>query len=282
MTPPSQSANARKPGGGSIASTSPASGQPTSTDLKPIDYAGGPPPAFAAVPRHVAIVMDGNGRWANQQGLHRTEGHKAGEWALMDVVAGAIQAGVTRLSVYAFSTENWSRSPAEIRFLMTYINDVLARQEAQLNAWGVRIVHAGRPQRLWKNVQRAFDYAERATAHNTRLVLTMCYNYGARAEIVDAVREIAAEAAAGRLRPDRISEASFARHLSVPDDVDLFIRCSGEQRLSNYLLWQSAYAELVYQHVLWPDYRRGDLWEAIHEYGARNRRFGGAVDAPKA
>ncbi len=249
--------------------------------LKPLDYAGGPPPAFAVVPRHVAIVMDGNGRWANQQGLPRTEGHKAGEWALMDVVAGAIQAGVQQLSVYAFSTENWSRSPGEIRFLMTYINDVLRRQEAQLNAWGVRIVHAGRPQRLWKSVQRAFDYAEHATAGNRSLTLTMCYNYGSRAEIVDAVREIAALAARGDLNPGRITESSFSRHLSVPDDVDLFIRCSGEQRLSNFLLWQSAYAELVYQNVLWPDYRRGHLWQAITEYGQRNRRFGGAVDAPR-
>lgn len=253
----------------------------TALALKPLNYSGGEPPRLAPVPAHVAIVMDGNGRWANRQGLHRTEGHKAGEWALMDVVAGAIQAGVKRLSVYAFSTENWSRSPGEIRFLMTYINDVLQRQEAQLNAWGVRIVHAGRPQRLWKSVQHAFDYAEKATAHNDVLTLTMCYNYGARAEIVDAVRDIAAQVAAGRLRPDRITEASFSRHLSVPDDVDLFIRCSGEQRLSNYLLWQSAYAELVYQNVLWPDYRRANLWDAIREYGQRNRRYGGAVDAPE-
>lgn len=256
------------------ASTEPAA-------LKPLDYAGGQPPALASIPRHIAIVMDGNGRWANERGLHRTEGHKAGEWALMDVVAGAIQVGVKHLSVYAFSTENWSRSPAEIRFLMTYINDVLARQEAQLNAWGVRIVHAGRPQRLWKNVQRAFDYAERATAHNDTLTLTLCYNYGGRAEIVDAVREIATLAAAGRLGPSHITERTFARHLTVPDDVDLFIRCSGEQRLSNYLLWQSAYAELVYQRVLWPAYRRADLWDAIREYGQRNRRFGGAVDQPR-
>ena len=253
----------------------------TENELKPLDYSGGTPPVFVNTPRHVAIVMDGNGRWANERGLHRTEGHKAGEWALMDVVAGAIQTGVSHLSVYAFSTENWSRSPAEVHFLMSYISDVLARQERQLNAWGVRIVHAGRPQRLWKSVQRAFDYAQRATAGNTALTMTMCYNYGGRAEIVDAVRELAQAAVDGRISPRRITEASFSRHLSVPEDVDLFIRCSGEQRLSNFLLWQSAYAELVYQHVLWPDYRREHLWQAIEEYQHRTRRFGAAVDSPQ-
>lgn len=247
-------------------------------DVLPLDYAGGDPPEFGKVPGHVAIVMDGNGRWANQRGLPRTEGHKAGEFALMDVVAGAIQAGVQHLSVYAFSTENWSRSPTEVRFLMGYIQDVLRRQERQLNAWGVRVRLAGRPQRLWRSVRRAFAYAEAATKANTAITLTLCYNYGGRAEIVDAAREIAAEAAAGRIRPRGVTERSLAARLSVPEDVDLFIRCSGEQRLSNFLLWQSAYAELVYQRRLWPDYRRGDLWAAIEEYERRDRRFGGAVD----
>ncbi|WP_051224372.1 isoprenyl transferase [Pseudoclavibacter soli] len=257
----------------------------TPAPLLPIDYAGGQPPAIDAkfVPKHVAIVMDGNGRWANQRGLTRTEGHRAGEQSLLDVVAGAIQIGIKHLSVYAFSTENWKRSPEEVRFLMGFNRDVLHRRRDQLHAWGVRVRWAGRRPKLWRSVIKDLEIAEDLTRHNTVMDLTMCVNYGGRAEIVDAVRAIAADAQAGRIKPRGITEHTIATHLStwpVPD-VDLFLRPSGEQRISNFLLWQSAYAELVFQNTLWPDFRRADLWDAVLEYAHRDRRFGGAVDAPR-
>ena len=253
---------------------------------RPIDWTGLEPPAFpkGAVPEHVAIVMDGNGRWANRQGLTRIEGHKAGEEVLLDVVAGAIQAGVKHLSVYAFSTENWKRSPDEVRFLMGYNRDVLHRRRDQLNEWNVSIRWAGRKPRLWKSVIDELQYAERLTAGNTGLQFTMCVNYGGRNELVDAVRSIADDVAAGRIRPSAVSEKLIAKRLYVPDmpDVDLFVRSSGEQRTSNFLLWQSAYAEMVFLDTLWPDFSRVDLWQAIELYATRNRRFGGAVDTPDA
>ena len=251
---------------------------------RPLDWTGLRPPAFARAPAHVAIVMDGNGRWANQRGLTRIEGHKAGEEVLLDVVAGAIQAGVRHLSVYAFSTENWARSPEEVRFLMGYNRDVLHRRRDQLNEWGVRIRWAGRRPRLWGSVVKELQFAERLTRANDVLTLTMCVNYGGRVEIVDAVRGLAEEVAAGRLKPGAITERSLRRRLYVPDmpDVDLFLRSSGEQRTSNFLLWQSAYAEMVFLDTLWPDFSREDLWRAIAIYNERDRRFGGAVDAPRA
>jgi undecaprenyl diphosphate synthase len=249
-------------------------------DFVPLDWTGKHPPAMppSAVPGHVAIVMDGNGRWANRQGLTRVEGHKAGEAALLDVVAGAIQIGVKHLSVYAFSTENWARSPEEVRFLMGYNRDVLHRRRDQLNEWGVRVRWAGRRPRLWRSVIDELQYAESLTAHNNTLTLTMCVNYGGRTEVQDAVRSIAREVAAGRLSPDRISEKTIARHLYIPDmpDVDLFLRSSGEQRTSNFLLWESAYAEMVFLDTLWPDFDRRDLWRAIELYASRDRRYGGA------
>ncbi|MGK2852576.1 MAG: isoprenyl transferase [Microbacteriaceae bacterium] len=253
-------------------------------DFVPVDWTGLIPPAFpgGSVPRHVAITMDGNGRWANQRGLSRIEGHRAGEPALLDAVAGAIQAGVRYLSVFAFSTENWRRSPYEVRFLMGFNRAVLHRRRDQLNEWGVRIRWAGRRPRLWNSVIRDLEFAERLTADNTVLTLTMCVNYGGRLELTDAVRSIAEDVAAGRIKPSGITERTIARALYVPElpDVDLFIRSSGEQRISNFLLWQSAYAEFVFQDVLWPDFNRTTLWTAIEEYVGRDRRFGGAVDAP--
>ncbi|MFT4281239.1 isoprenyl transferase [Microbacterium sp.] len=251
---------------------------------RPLDWTGQYPPDFRAgsVPGHVAIVMDGNGRWANRRGLTRIEGHRAGEEVLLDVVAGAVQAGVRHLSVYAFSTENWNRSPDEVRFLMGYNRDVLHRRRDQLNEWGVRVRWAGRKPRLWGSVIKELQFAEQLTADNDVLTLTMCVNYGGRVEIVDAMRAIAAEVAAGRLAPRAITEKSIRRHLYVPDmpDVDLFIRSSGEQRTSNFLLWESAYAEMVFLDRLWPDFSRTDLWDAIATYAHRDRRFGGAVDRP--
>jgi len=248
-------------------------------DFKPVDWTGLYPQKYprGAVPEHVAIVMDGNGRWANAKGLTRVEGHKAGEASLLDVVAGAIQAGVKHLSVYAFSTENWKRSPDEVRFLMGFNRDVLHRRRDQLNDWGVRVRWAGRKPRLWASVIKELQFAEKLTERNTVLTLTMCVNYGGRQELVDAVRSLVASG-------EGITERSIQRHLYTPDlpDVDLFVRSSGEQRTSNFMLWQSAYAEMVFLDRLWPDFSRTDLWEAIDLYASRNRRFGGAVDAPTA
>ena len=255
------------------------------TEFLPVDWTGEQPPAFDPhkIPAHVALVMDGNGRWANSRGLPRVEGHKAGESALLDVVAGALQAGVSHLSVYAFSTENWNRSPDEVRFLMGFNRDVLRRRRDQLHHWGVRVRWSGRKPKLWSSVIKDLEAAERLTAKNTALTLTMCVNYGGRAEIVDAMRQIAAEVAEGSLSPERISEKTLRRHLYVPSqpDVDLFVRTSGEQRTSNFMLWQSAYAEMVFLDTLWPDMNRVALWDAIGHYQSRARRFGGAVDQPK-
>ncbi|MFJ6278605.1 isoprenyl transferase [Arthrobacter subterraneus] len=240
-----------------------------------------PPPLPAElVPAHVAIVMDGNGRWANERGLPRTEGHRAGEAALLDVIAGAIDIGVSHVSVYAFSTENWKRSPEEVRFLMGFSRDVLRRQRDQLNEWGVRIRWAGRRPRLWRSVINELEVAEERTRSNSVCTLTMCVNYGGRAEIADAARAIAEDVAAGRLRASSVSENTVQRYLDEPDlpDVDLFLRTSGEQRTSNFMLWQSAYAEMVFMDVLWPDVDRRTLWRAVEEYASRDRRYGGAVD----
>ncbi len=259
---------------------------PDAVEYRPLDWTGEYPPTFptGSVPRHVAIVMDGNGRWANGRGLTRVEGHRAGEAALLDVVAGAIQAGVTHLSVYAFSTENWKRSPDEVRFLMGFNRDVLHRRRDQLNEWGVRVRWAGRRPRLWPSVIEELLYAEKLTRKNSTLTLTMCVNYGGRTEIADAAQKLAEAVAAGKVNPSRVSEKTLARFLYQPDmpDVDLFVRSSGEQRTSNFLLWQSAYAEMVFLDTLWPDFGRTDLWRAIGLYVDRDRRFGGAIDAPSA
>jgi undecaprenyl diphosphate synthase len=222
--------------------------------------------------------MDGNGRWAKQRGLARTEGHARGESALFDVIEGAIEAGVQYLSVYAFSTENWKRSPAEVHWLMGFNRDVIHRRRDELDAMGVRIRWAGRRPKLWGSVIRELEAAERLSAGNSTLTLQFCVNYGGRAEIVDAARAIAAQAAAGKLDPARLTEARFRQFLDEPDipDVDLFVRSSGEQRTSNFLIWQSAYAELVFLDRLWPDFDRRDLWHALELYADRDRRYGAA------
>lgn len=240
------------------------------------------PPSFTAIPKHIAIVMDGNGRWANQRGLPRVEGHRAGEAALLDVVAGALEAGVKELTVFAFSTENWKRSPDEVRFLLGFNKEVLRRRRDQLNAWGVRVRWAGFEKRLWPSVLTELRDAERLTEKNRRLTLTMCVNYGARAELLEATRRIARRSQAGELDLTRLTEKQFERELLTAGlgDVDLFLRSSGEQRISNFLLWQTAYAELLFVDELWPDFRRETLWNAILQYGGRQRRFGAAVDSP--
>ena len=228
------------------------------------------------IPRHVAVVMDGNGRWAKARGLPRTAGHEAGEAALLDVVEGAIQIGVKELSAFAFSTENWKRSPEEVKFLMGFNRDVIRRRLAQMNEMGVRVRWAGRAGRLWGSVTSELERAEELTAKNKVLTLNMCVNYGGRSEIIDAALELAADIKRKQINPEKVSEKKFAQYLDIPSDVDLFLRSSGEERISNFLLWQSAYAELVFLDVLWPDVRRETLWKAIEIYAARDRRFGKA------
>lgn len=230
------------------------------------------------VPQHVALVMDGNGRWAKARGLPRTEGHAAGESSLFDVLEGAVDIGVKWVSAYAFSTENWRRSPDEVRYLMNFNRDVIRRRRDEMNDLGIRIKWSGRRPRLWRSVINELQVAEELTKDNDVCTLTMCVNYGGRAEIADAVSRIAKDVAAGRLDPSKISEKSIARYLYDPSlpDVDLFIRSSGEQRTSNFLLWQSAYAELMFVDTLWPDFDRLDLWDACLQYAGRERRFGKA------
>ena len=247
---------------------------------------GATPPAIPAdlVPHHVAIVMDGNGRWAKERGLPRTAGHERGEASLFDCVEGALELGIGWLSAYAFSTENWKRSPDEVRFLMGFNRDVIRRRRDEMRDLGVRVRWAGRRPKLWKSVIDELVEAERLTAKNTKLTLTMCVNYGGRAEIADAAAAMARDVAAGRLKADRIDERMFHRYLDEPDmpDVDLFVRSSGEQRTSNFLLWQSAYAEMVFLDTLWPDFDRRHLWHACELYASRDRRYGGAVPNPVA
>ena len=239
------------------------------------------PPNIPAdlVPQHVAVVMDGNGRWAKERGLPRTSGHEAGEHALYDLVSGAIEIGVKWVSVYAFSTENWKRSPDEVKFLMGFNREVVSRRRDELHEMGVRVRWAGRRPRLWKSVISELEIAEELTKDNDVMTLTMCVNYGGRAEIADAAAQLAADAKAGLVKPDKVDEELFASYLDEPDmpDVDLFLRSSGEQRISNFLLWQSAYAELVFIPELWPDVDRRHLWRAIGQYASRDRRYGGAI-----
>jgi len=229
------------------------------------------------IPRHVAIVMDGNGRWAQRRGLKRTDGHAAGEKALFDTIEGALEVGLRWMTVYAFSTENWRRPLDEVRFLMRFNESLLLRRRDDLLRMGVRVRFIGRrggrvPRRLLAHIEDT----EALTARNRDLTLTFAFNYGGRAELVDAARAIAYEVADGRLRPEKVDERVVARHLYAPDmpDPDLLVRTSGEYRISNYLLWESAYSEFVFTEVLWPDFRRRHLFDAIGEYQRRERRFG--------
>ena len=241
---------------------------------------GARPPALPPdlVPRHVAVIMDGNGRWAKQRGLPRTAGHERGEQSLVEVVKGAIEIGVKAVSAYAFSTENWSRSTDEVRFLMGFNRDVVRRRREELHELGVRVRWAGRERRLWRSVIKELKVAEELTRDNDVLTLTMCVNYGGRAEIADAAQALARDVAAGRVNPARIDERTFARYLYVPElaDADMVWRTSGEERLSNFMLWQAAYSEMVFSNVLWPDVDRLAFWAAIEEYARRDRRYGSA------
>ncbi len=218
--------------------------------------------------------MDGNGRWASRRGLARTEGHAAGEEALLDAVEGALEIGVKWLTMFAFSTENWRRPRDEVRYLMGFNESLLMRRRDELNDKGVRIRFAGRRDwRVPRRVLRRMDESVELTKANTRMTLTMAFNYGGRAEIVDAVRQVVRDGTPA----DKIDERTIAAHLYYPDlpDPDLVIRTSGEYRISNFLLWQLAYSELVFTDVLWPDFRREDLFAAVAEFQRRERRYGG-------
>jgi undecaprenyl diphosphate synthase len=229
-----------------------------------------------AVPTHVAVVMDGNGRWAARRGLARTDGHGAGEKALVDVTYGAISLGVKALTVYAFSTENWRRPIDEVRYLMNFNRGLLERNRDDLHDQGVRITFSGRAdRRVPKRVLRDMHEAEELTAKNKVMVLNIAFNYGGRAEIVDAVRRLVHD----KVPESKIDERAIRSRLYHPEvaDPDLVIRTSGEFRISNFLLWEIAYSELVFSEVLWPDFRREDLFEAVKEFQRRERRYG-AVD----
>jgi undecaprenyl diphosphate synthase len=226
------------------------------------------------VPAHIGCVMDGNGRWAASRNLPRTAGHEAGEDAMFDVVDGALEIGVRWLSMFAFSTENWRRPADEVRFLMNFNETILRRHRDDLNEKGVRIRFAGRRDwRVPKRIVQHMDDSAALTARNRRMTLTICFNYGGRAEIVDAVRRIVADG----ISPRRVDERAIHARLYYPDqpEPDLVIRTSGEYRVSNFLLWELAYSELVFSEVLWPDFRREHLFAAVAEYQRRERRYGG-------
>jgi undecaprenyl diphosphate synthase len=226
------------------------------------------------VPAHIACVMDGNGRWARARGLPRTEGHAAGEHAMFDTVDGALEVGVRWLTMFAFSTENWRRPPDEVRYLMNFNERILRDHRDDLNSKGVRIRFAGRRDwRVPRRILRHMDESAAMTERNRRMTLTICFNYGGRAEIVDAVRALVE---AG-VPASKINERAIHDHLYSPDmpDPDLIIRTSGEYRPSNFLLWQQAYSELYFTEVLWPDFSRESLYDAIRDYQSRERRYGG-------
>ena len=233
------------------------------------------------IPRHVAIVMDGNGRWAQRRGLPRTDGHAAGEEALLDTVWGALDAGIRYLTVYAFSTENWKRPVDEVRFLMGFNERLLMTRRDELNAKDVKVQFLGRRDwRVPRRVLKRIIETEELTRDNSAMTLSMAFNYGGRAELVDAVRDIVREG----VKADKIDERTIRRHLYDPDlpVPELMVRTSGEYRISNFLLWELAYSELVFTDVLWPDFRRGDLYAAIDEFQRRDRRFGGLADSDEA
>jgi undecaprenyl diphosphate synthase len=230
----------------------------------------------ARIPAHIAVVMDGNGRWAASRGLPRTEGHTKGEEALFDTVEGALELGIEWLTVYAFSTENWRRPADEVRFLMGFNETLLLRRRDELHAKNVRVRYIGRRDwRVPRRVQRNIDEAVEMTRKNRRMTLNLAFNYGGRAEIVDAVRSLVASG----VPVDKVTEKRLRDHLYAPDmpDPEMMIRTSGEYRISNFLLWELAYSELIFMDVLWPDFRREHLFDAVREFQGRSRRFGGVA-----
>ncbi|HET9134578.1 MAG TPA: polyprenyl diphosphate synthase [Gemmatimonadales bacterium] len=232
--------------------------------------AGGP------VPRHVAVIMDGNGRWAAERGLPRSAGHQAGMTAVREAVEGCLAAGVGVLTLFAFSQENWQRPPAEIEALMALLEEYIAREAQELRNEGVSVRMLGDLDRLSPSARGAVEHIETATAGGTRLALNICISYGARAELVRAARRLAERVQRGELAPAQIDDAAMAAELYTAawPDPDLLVRTSGEMRISNFLLWQVAYAEFHVTPVLWPDFTREDLYAAILDFQRRDRRFG--------
>jgi undecaprenyl diphosphate synthase len=228
------------------------------------------------VPRHVAIIMDGNGRWARERRMPRPFGHRSGMRAVREVVEGAVEVGLDVLSLFAFSQENWQRPTTEIDALMALLQEYIAREADELHERGVRVRALGALDRLTPDAAAAVNHVVTRTAANDRLIFNLFISYGGRAELVRAARMLAEDAAAGRIDPSAIDESTFASRLYTHGcpDPDLLIRTSGEQRISNFLLWQMAYSELFLSRVLWPDLTRGDLYEAIRDYQVRERRFG--------
>lgn len=229
-----------------------------------------------AVPRHVAIIMDGNGRWARERSLPRPLGHRSGMKAVREVVEGSIEVGLEYLSLFAFSQENWQRPPSEIQALMSLLEEYIESEADELHEQGVRVRVLGDLERLAPAAAGATARLVERTARNERLTLNLFISYGSRAELARAARLIARDVCAGRLAPDEIDEAAIGQRLYTSDcpDPDLLIRTSGEQRISNFLLWQLAYTELLISPVLWPDFRRRDLYAAVLDFQSRDRRFG--------
>ena len=234
------------------------------------------------MPEHVAIIMDGNGRWAGERGLPRNAGHEAGEHALFDTVEGALELGLPWLTVYAFSTENWRRPPSEVRFIMNFNRDLLRRRADELDERRVRVRFVGRMTRRFPpSLRQLMTDTQARTAHHRRLTLQIAFNYGSRAELTDAARALAREVADGSLDPRRIDEAAVQQRLYTADapDVDLLIRTGGERRLSDFLLWECAYAELIFTPRMWPAFTGDDLARAVEEFRGRDRRFGAVKPA---
>jgi undecaprenyl diphosphate synthase len=231
------------------------------------------------VPRHVAIIMDGNGRWAAARGLPRVEGHRRGVEALRKTIRAASDLGISFVTIFSFSSENWSRPPSEIRDLMGLLRRFIRNDLAELHRSGVKVRVIGERGDLDPDIRRLLEEAEELTRDNDRLTLVVAFNYGARQEIARAAARLAVEVAAGRLAPSALTAELIGQNLDAPDlpDPDLIIRTSGEQRLSNFLLWQAAYSELVFVPIYWPDFDRAALEGAIAEYRRRERRFGGLV-----
>jgi undecaprenyl diphosphate synthase len=230
----------------------------------------------ARVPRHVAIIMDGNGRWARARGLPRIAGHRQGAEAVRRTVVSGLELGIEYLTIFAFSSENWKRPEREIDDLMGLLRLYLRNEVGELSRQGVRVRIIGDRDRLSRDIRSLIDEAERTTDANQAITLTIALNYGSRQEIVRAARRLARDVAAGALAPENVDEAAFGRYLDTSEmpDPDLLIRTSGEQRLSNFLLWQSAYTELVYLPTLWPDFKKADLENAVAEFQRRERRYG--------
>jgi undecaprenyl diphosphate synthase len=233
-------------------------------------------PSHPEIPRHIAIIMDGNGRWAKERGMPRLEGHRAGAESVREVMESCIKLGVEYLTLYAFSSENWSRPATEVTALMGLLNRFLAEKAKELDRQGVRLLAIGQLDRLPETTRKLVQKIQEQTAHHTTMTLVLALSYGGREEIVAAARSLAEDAVAGIIHPEAIDGELFASRLQTAGipDPDLLIRTSGEMRVSNFLLWQISYAEMVIVKTFWPDFRQGHLMDAVAEYQRRHRRFG--------